>query len=53
MGIRISIIAAFAVVFAAIFSVMRNSRTPEMFAIMAAYAALLAVFVSNPPATTA
>jgi predicted neutral ceramidase superfamily lipid hydrolase len=36
MGIRISIIAAFAVVFAAIFSVMTNSRTPEMFATMAA-----------------
>lgn len=53
VGIRISIIAAFAVAFAAIFSVMTNSRTPEMFATMAGYAALLAVFVSNPPATTA
>jgi len=53
MGIRISIIAAFAVAFAAIFSVTTNSRTPEMFATMAGYAALLAVFVSNPPATTA
>lgn len=53
MGIKISIIAAFTVAFAAIFSVMTNGRTPEMFAAMAAYAALLAVFVSNPPATTA
>jgi len=52
-GIRISIITAFSVVFAAIFSVMTNSRTPEMFITMAAYAALLAVFVSNPPAKTA
>jgi len=53
MGIRISIIAAFAVAFAAIFSVMTNSRTAEVFATMAGYAALLAVFVSNPPMTTA
>ena len=36
MWIRISIITAFVVVFAAIFSVMTNSRTPEMFATMAA-----------------
>jgi hypothetical protein len=36
MGIKISIITAFTVVFAATFSVMTNSRTPEMFVTMAA-----------------
>jgi len=35
--VRISIIAAFAVAFAATFSVMTHSRTPEIFAAMATW----------------
>ncbi|RYP72458.1 hypothetical protein DL771_004253 [Monosporascus sp. 5C6A] len=50
--VRILVISVFAVMFAAMFSVMTNGRTPEMFAAMVAYAAFLAVFITNSPTTT-
>ncbi|RYP20406.1 hypothetical protein DL765_002782 [Monosporascus sp. GIB2] len=49
--VRILVISVFAVTFAAMFSVMTNGRTPEMIAAMAAYAAFLAVFITNSPTT--